>query len=955
MYPSYARILAFDESHTKFASKYSLYLYREQGKDPIPDEKNGYDRLSGIPVLFIPGNAGSYRQVRSIAAETANIYFGNNGNIENPNAQNFDFFSADFNEDFTAFHGRTMLDQAEFLNEAVRFILELYADEPIAPKSVILLGHSMGGVVARVMLTLPNYVDHSVNTIITLASPHAAAPLTFDGDILKIYSAIDRFWFDGFNNSNAKSNAVSEIASSRLRDVSLLSITGGLTDSTLPADYTTLSFLVPPSNGFTVYTTGIPGVWTNVDHLAIVWCDQLRKKVAKALLEIADRRSATKTYSLEERMSIFRRTFLSGFEDYTTQDYAPFKTTIPKISMKLDLQQINSFSLSGEKKLKLVNANKGWNVFHLQKEENLQFNLLSSKEPLDWKTGKDSQNSKKLTVLLCNNLSEDSEDETPEDLTNEQTKEFITVKCIEVSKQAHIIPPSVRNKDRSSKSSPFYALQYNSTVLSHFDVLLVSETHIEPEEFVIAELSEYKSTQFQLGKDLSSLFSRGADISLPANRPLSVNIHIPGAWSSLLSYRLKLNYGNKSPGSFESIIRQWIDQPYESKWHVNAESNNDITLRMHGIAPFVPFKIKDSYGLNIQLWSDSTSNNKEDALDIELQIDLLDSFRSLVMRYRLSLVAVCVSISLLVSLIQFQMYFRTGKFPNFIYVLSYINSGWPIIAILGGLCFLNYIVKIEWIQNVLNLIDPVVLRDSNEINLSLRHDFKLNSFYLGLEENSLWFISVIFYLMGTFLVFATYYALSALSVVGTLLTWINKSKAVDYSSPSRRRIIVTVLLVMLIPIYIPYQIVYVISCVIQLFNVLKSVNNAQLFNYQMSLLIPMLWILPINIPIVIVFVHNISINWKTPFSSHHNLLSIVPILLLTERNSLLVKLPKKRTNQLHFTWYLGYFIFYCIVYGSRHTYWMHHLFNLMSCLVLIIMYGEEETDGGMLETDSISR
>lgn len=33
----------------------------------------------GVPVLFIPGHAGSYKQVRSIAAEAAYLFYGQNG------------------------------------------------------------------------------------------------------------------------------------------------------------------------------------------------------------------------------------------------------------------------------------------------------------------------------------------------------------------------------------------------------------------------------------------------------------------------------------------------------------------------------------------------------------------------------------------------------------------------------------------------------------------------------------------------------------------------------------------------------------------------------------------------------------------------------------------------------------------------------------------------------------
>ncbi len=44
--------------------KYGLYVYGE-GKAAAYLEKG---KFSGIPVLFIPGNSGSYKQVRSLAS-----------------------------------------------------------------------------------------------------------------------------------------------------------------------------------------------------------------------------------------------------------------------------------------------------------------------------------------------------------------------------------------------------------------------------------------------------------------------------------------------------------------------------------------------------------------------------------------------------------------------------------------------------------------------------------------------------------------------------------------------------------------------------------------------------------------------------------------------------------------------------------------------------------------------
>jgi GPI inositol-deacylase len=44
----------------------------------------------------------------------------------------------------------------------------------------------------------------------------------------------------------------------------------------------------------------------------------------------------------------------------------------------------------------------------------------------------------------------------------------------------------------------------------------------------------------------------------------------------------------------------------------------------------------------------------------------------------------------------------------------------------------------------------------------------------------------------------------------------------------------------------------------------------------------MLWILPINLPVLVVWIRNLAVRWLTPFSSHHNILSILPYILLVE-------------------------------------------------------------------------
>jgi GPI inositol-deacylase len=268
--------------------------------------------------LFIPGNAGSYKQVRPLAAEAAYHYHNvirHDVGASKTGKRPLDFFTVDFNEDITAFHGQTLLDQAEYLNDAITYILSLYhtpkwsmRDPSLPdPTSVIIVGHSMGGMVARTMLTMPNYQSNSINTIITLAAPHARPPVSFDGDIVRIYQGVNEYWRQAYSQKWAIDNP--------LWHVTLISIAGGGLDTVVSSDYASLASLIPETHGFTVFTASIPNVWTGTDHLSITWCDQVRKSVIRALYDVTDVSRPSQTLPRAERMRGFKRWFLTGLEE----------------------------------------------------------------------------------------------------------------------------------------------------------------------------------------------------------------------------------------------------------------------------------------------------------------------------------------------------------------------------------------------------------------------------------------------------------------------------------------------------------------------------------------------------------------------------------------------------------------------------------------------------------------
>lgn len=100
----------------------------------------------------------------------------------------------------------------------------------------------------------------------------------------------------------------------------------------------------------------------------------------------------------------------------------------------------------------------------------------------------------------------------------------------------------------------------------------------------------------------------------------------------------------------------------------------------------------------------------------------------------------------------------------------------------------------------------------------------------------------------------------------------------------------------------------------------------------------MLWILPINLPTLVVWIHNLAVHWLTPFSSHHNVLSILPFVLLVETLSTGKMVPRITTWIRHLTSVLFFSLaLYSAVYGITYAYLLHSIVNII-CVWLMIIY-----------------
>jgi glycosylphosphatidylinositol deacylase len=124
------------------------------------------------------------------------------------------------------------------------------------------MGHSMGGIVATSLLPSPN-----ISAIITMSTPHQLPPARFDRRIAAIYA----------HNQAALATA----------DTPILSLCGGAPDLMVPSE----SCILPDAANMSVYrrtvfSSALEGCWTGVGHQVVVWCHQVRWRVARAALEL---------------------------------------------------------------------------------------------------------------------------------------------------------------------------------------------------------------------------------------------------------------------------------------------------------------------------------------------------------------------------------------------------------------------------------------------------------------------------------------------------------------------------------------------------------------------------------------------------------------------------------------------------------------------------------------------
>ncbi|KAM0788807.1 hypothetical protein ACM66B_002894 [Microbotryomycetes sp. NB124-2] len=936
MAPSYLHLSGFGTEYTRLgAGPWGVYLYRELGWDDDPLAQHnqhansprggGSDddsalQLTGTPVVFVPGNAGSFRQVRSLASAASRAWFEvpgfrRKGVSSRDGARSLDFFTIDYNDDFSAFHGQTLLDQAEYLADSIRYILSLYHQKDSLnrpdPTSVIVVAHSMGGIVARAALLHPNYQSGSISTMITIATPHIVPPVTVDRGVGKVYDSINALWRDAYGLSTSSSLTATSSASltttqlmrarAELADLVLISVSGGVSDVTIASESASLASILPlnDSHGFTVFTTAIPNVQTPIDHLAILWCQQLMHVLANAMLSIVDVRNPAGVVPRQERIDRLSEKLLGSLESRPSQVQG----------RKVDLATLER----GQSSRQLT---RGERLVIREGDHPTTRVVYSLPVPTIVTYG-----STKVFSLLTSASIGRAKDQLvevyacSENVVNDGDKVGSSCKTLFPN---HVTPIPVSPHAPVSPVLPAPVedgtMGFVSIDTTELDGAKSIVVVVKPgQRWILAEFSDKDKQVFPVAKSAWQLVLGGFKLeTFPTTPSLVSEIWLPALDSALLTYKLQVFrsacHDSASSSLFAPMVRQYSPLLHESKYFPNVRQ---AALYTHSSGPYLPAPASPfaSSGSRLQFFVDPTCARQGSSSDlaVEIKLDLWTTLGNLVMRYRMAAVSFPFALATLVFARQLQAYNSGDPFMPFGTALSFVSRQ-GFMPLLG-------------VVTLLSLVQAVLLSTQLSVNQA-RHAASgvvtsalpsppswLANMLLG--NQSTFFAGTaafILFSMLSVLVFEFLMLHCIVAAMAFLVRFMQAQgppawrKAFAVSEPRdslpTQRIVTMGALLLVVLVFAPYQFAFLVIFLVHMFSTVRALLLAQdvsspttpastrrlwdRYHYSFSILLLMLCLLPINALILVVWVRNLAVGWLAPFSTDHNVFNIIGFLLNVE-------------------------------------------------------------------------
>ncbi|XP_075252866.1 uncharacterized protein LOC142344800 isoform X2 [Convolutriloba macropyga] len=281
VWESYYKIEMSDEIEEQFPD-YKLYVAGELFTEKIYMHKNfsfhnSKESLNGVPILFIPGNCGFHEQGRTISSILTHM-IESRGLVHT--GIHFDYFTIDFNEESLALSGHYLFRARAFAEASILRIRTLYK----TPKKILLIGHSIGGLIGR---SLDSYGSLS-DTLVTIATPHLLPVVYTD-------SLIETFY--------------REMLKTPSENKFLVSFAAGRRDFTVPGHLTRLPNM---NSTFTRHHSfeAIPKAHQSADHVASSFCNSASIVISRMIFDWVDWHRMRFEMEEDKRDAVFNYHFI---------------------------------------------------------------------------------------------------------------------------------------------------------------------------------------------------------------------------------------------------------------------------------------------------------------------------------------------------------------------------------------------------------------------------------------------------------------------------------------------------------------------------------------------------------------------------------------------------------------------------------------------------------------------
>lgn len=633
----------------------------------------------------------------------------------------------------------------------------------------------MGGVVARAMVTLPNFAPGSVNTIFTLASPHLEPPAPFQWELSWIYERAHKYWRAAFHSSPAKPpSSVTDLELEELEtnlspelkqtflNMAFVSIAGGNVDLMISSDYTEISYFVPPTHGFTVFTSQIPDVWSVSDHQCILWCNQLVRKLAEVMYSIMDSSAGGKTLDQPKRIQVLRRAFLSGLVE---PSHTPLLT-------KVNPPDPGTVAKASEK------TSAATPFIVLAGTESLATSILRPS------TDSETQTKHKPSLVVLSDLPIGTHCTVSACFSSPSSSSSSTY-CLDVSDYILKIPSRLYPEMdrylnwlhvdfnaanvRSHLLGVFAREDYQDIVLEYVAVNRIGKWPLDS-NFLIAQLDDLKPIVYKTTY-LDVLFG-GVTLDVPVRGPFQ-RVQLPKIRTSLLKYRMSVDFV-KIPDVpkkvFDPVFHQSVATSSEEKFWDHYQLD-ELDLNFFGLESPFTSRLRElrphSPGLGFRFWVDPTYY---ESIKITLQPDVYGSLDHMVRTYKTVILAFPFLVVLLVLREQLSRWNKSGLFLPFSHALSLFLKFSSL-----RLCIILFVIG--WLQAEYHKVVSIYSRSNSSSTLPSTKSpnvYDFSDFLDGiiLSNHDVWFTPILpFLLIVSIGVVATFHALLYLIVLGFVIVW----------------------------------------------------------------------------------------------------------------------------------------------------------------------------------------